>query len=173
MSMCCQNLPKISKLLSSKFSELFRNFWQTSTIFKKTCDFRAVQRSALCRSRRELSNAYSLANFGVDTAENEPSKVPSAGSPCARAGCRGRTSAAQPRSKLLLHGECSRARLLKLFFCEAQATSWSDRSAASHAAETAQPGGAGHPSFELRGGRRRSAGRCHLSSRPQASFRDV
>ena len=34
-----------------------------------------MQRSALCRSQRELSNAYLLANFGFDTAENEPSKV--------------------------------------------------------------------------------------------------
>ena len=32
-----------------------------------------MQRSALCRSRRELSNAYLLAKFGFDTAENEPS----------------------------------------------------------------------------------------------------
>ena len=31
-----------------------------------------MQRSALCRSRRELSNAYLLAKFGFDTAENEP-----------------------------------------------------------------------------------------------------
>ena len=38
-------------------------------------DSKAVQRSALCRSRRELSNAYLLANFDFDTAENEPSKV--------------------------------------------------------------------------------------------------
>ena len=37
--------------------------------------FRAVQRSALCRSRRELSNAYFLAKFGFDTAENEPSGI--------------------------------------------------------------------------------------------------
>ena len=29
----------------------------------------------MCRSRRELSNAYFLAKFGFDTAENEPSKV--------------------------------------------------------------------------------------------------
>ena len=28
----------------------------------------------MCRSRRELSNAYLLAKFGFDTAENEPSK---------------------------------------------------------------------------------------------------
>ena len=34
-----------------------------------------MQRSALCRSRRELSNAYSLAKFCIDTAENEPYKV--------------------------------------------------------------------------------------------------
>ena len=34
-----------------------------------------MQRSALCRSRRELSNEYLVANFGFDTAENEPLKV--------------------------------------------------------------------------------------------------
>ena len=34
-----------------------------------------MQWSALCRSRRELSNAYLRAKFGFDTAENEPSKV--------------------------------------------------------------------------------------------------
>ena len=31
-----------------------------------------MQRSALCRSRRELSNQYLLAKFGFDTAEHEP-----------------------------------------------------------------------------------------------------
>ena len=41
----------------------------------KNWDCRAVQRSALCRSRRELSNAYFLAKFCFDTAENEPSQV--------------------------------------------------------------------------------------------------
>ena len=29
----------------------------------------------MCRSRRELSNAYFLAEFGFDTAENEPCQV--------------------------------------------------------------------------------------------------
>ena len=29
----------------------------------------------MCRSRRELSNAYLLAKFGFDTAENEPCKI--------------------------------------------------------------------------------------------------
>ena len=43
--------------------------------FDKQLNCRAVQRSALCRSRRELSNADLLAKFGFDSAENEPSKV--------------------------------------------------------------------------------------------------
>ena len=34
-----------------------------------------MQRSAFCRSRRGLSNAYFLAKFGFDTAENELCKV--------------------------------------------------------------------------------------------------
>ena len=34
-----------------------------------------MQRIALCRSRRELSNAYFLAKFGFDTEENEPCQV--------------------------------------------------------------------------------------------------
>ena len=34
-----------------------------------------MERSALCRSRRELSNADLLAKFGFDTAENEPAKI--------------------------------------------------------------------------------------------------
>ena len=34
-----------------------------------------MQRSALCRSRRELSNAYFLAKFRFDTAENEQCKI--------------------------------------------------------------------------------------------------
>ena len=38
-------------------------------------DSKTVQRSALCRSRRELSNEYLLAKIGVDTAENEPVEV--------------------------------------------------------------------------------------------------
>ena len=36
---------------------------------------RTLQRSALCRSPRELSNEYLLAKFGFDPAENELSKV--------------------------------------------------------------------------------------------------
>ena len=51
--------------------------WQNSSIsfFGKKCDFGAVQKSALYRSRRKLSNAYLLAKFGVDTAKNEPCQV--------------------------------------------------------------------------------------------------
>ena len=36
---------------------------------------RAVHRSVLCRSRRELSTAYLVAKIGFDRAENEPRKV--------------------------------------------------------------------------------------------------
>ena len=38
-------------------------------------DSKTVQRSAFCRSRRELSNACLLAKIGFATAEHEPSKV--------------------------------------------------------------------------------------------------
>ena len=62
----CQN---ISEHFVKKISKIFGKFCQ------KKWDSGAVQRSALCRSRRELSNAYFLAKFGFDTAENEPSKV--------------------------------------------------------------------------------------------------
>ena len=54
-----------------------------------------MQRSAWCRSRRELSNAYLLAKFRFDTAENEPSKsLPDradlfSGSPAPAAGAAG------------------------------------------------------------------------------------
>ena len=54
-------------------------FGNILAVFSKQCDFRAVQRSASCRSRRELSNAYLVANFGFDTADNEPSEVPHPG----------------------------------------------------------------------------------------------
>ena len=53
----------------------FANFFCNKCLLKKNWDCRAVQRSALCRSRRELSNAFLVAKFGFDTAENEPSKV--------------------------------------------------------------------------------------------------
>ena len=59
----------ISKILN------FANFGKILAMFSKKCDFRAVQRSALCRSRRELPNAYLLAKFGSDAAENEPCQV--------------------------------------------------------------------------------------------------
>ena len=41
----------------------------------KTVQRSAFDSSALCRSRRELSNEYLLAKIGVDTAENEPLEV--------------------------------------------------------------------------------------------------
>ena len=55
----------------AEFSENFGNVLQKIEIAELWIP-KAVQRSALRRSRRELSNAYLLAKFGVDTAENEP-----------------------------------------------------------------------------------------------------
>ena len=67
------------KLFLKEFLLNFTKILKTSNFLqnfnKGHCDFRAVQRNALCRSRRELSNAYLLAKFGFETAENEPSKV--------------------------------------------------------------------------------------------------
>ena len=54
---------------------LARFFFPQFSIMDSKSDSKAVQRSALCRSRRELSNEYLLAKFGFDTAENEPCKV--------------------------------------------------------------------------------------------------
>ena len=70
----CQNFANFFAKFSKfrKVREKIAKFWQNSSKFLKKCDFRSVQRSALCRSRRELSNEYLLAKFGFDTAENEP-----------------------------------------------------------------------------------------------------
>ena len=63
------NFARFSEIFGKMFGEFF------GKILTRNCDCRAVQRSALCRSRRELSNAYFLAKFGFDTAENEPLKA--------------------------------------------------------------------------------------------------
>ena len=72
-----------------KFGENSAKFWQNLRNFgkkqqkiqqfltkilrlKNGANSKTVQMSALCRSRRELSNEYLLAKFGFDTAENEP-----------------------------------------------------------------------------------------------------
>ena len=72
-------LQNSAKCKLAKCLKLFAICWQNSSKIlekhRKTRDFRAVQRSSLCRSRRELSNAYLLAKFRFDTAENEPCKV--------------------------------------------------------------------------------------------------
>ena len=75
----CQNFRKKSVWKIAHFAiflNIFANFGKFYYFFWKKCAFRCVQRSALCRSRRELSNAYLLIKFGFDTAENEPCKVP-------------------------------------------------------------------------------------------------
>ena len=55
---------------------MWRENWQIfSDFWTKFWALRTVQRSALCRSRRELSNTYFLAKFGFDTIDNEPRQV--------------------------------------------------------------------------------------------------
>ena len=65
--MCC--------LMASRFHlfgvVLARSFFPSFRLWNP----KAVQMRALCRPRRELSNAYLLAKFRFDTAENEPCKA--------------------------------------------------------------------------------------------------
>ena len=55
----------------------------------------------MCRSRQKLSNAYLLAKFGFDTAENEPCKV--CPTPRGAAGplCDGQSKRSPPGADLL------------------------------------------------------------------------
>ena len=69
---CCELLNGLS---FSRFL-LFRGcFGQVLFPHFSIMDSKTVQRSALCRSRRELSNEYLLAKIGVNTAENKPLEV--------------------------------------------------------------------------------------------------
>ena len=67
-----ENVGKICEILGKKIGKNSAFFNENFEIRE---DSKAVQRSALCRSRRELSNEYLLAKIGVDTAENEPLEV--------------------------------------------------------------------------------------------------
>merc|ERR1719305_1797624 len=92
-----------------------KTFWRFLTKkLRLENDSKTVQRSALCRSRRELSNEYLLAKIGVDTAENEPLEVwgkiqftthftPYCS--CFRADCA--TAAKQPRSRANSAASCA------------------------------------------------------------------
>ena len=60
----------------ANFLAIFKQKIELSVyFFTQTDSTRTVQRSVFYRSRRELSNAYLIAKFGFDTAENEPFKV--------------------------------------------------------------------------------------------------
>ena len=53
----------------------FENFWWNLTKFRRTSEFRAVQKIwKFCRTRKTLQNEYLVAKIGVDIAENGPSK---------------------------------------------------------------------------------------------------
>ena len=70
--------PGTSTRLSSQIfiNSIAKMFWRFLTKkLRLEIDSKTVQRSALCRSRRELSNEYLLAKIGVDIAENEPLEV--------------------------------------------------------------------------------------------------
>ena len=64
-----------------KFCKILQNLEKSLNFDEKmkksaNFEFAAVQRNVESdRSRKILKNEYSLAKFGVDTAENEPSKV--------------------------------------------------------------------------------------------------
>ena len=63
----------LAEIYTMHSNALYRSLVEISTMHSFALDKKVlVQRSALCRSRRELSNAYLLAKFGFDTAENEP-----------------------------------------------------------------------------------------------------
>ena len=75
---CHQNSQKKCKIRCRKWkigNSIFHSRKNVDDFWLKFWDWRTVQRSALCRSRRELSNEYLLAKIGVDTAENEPLEV--------------------------------------------------------------------------------------------------
>ena len=63
------------QMVANNFATIFQFAEIQQNLRKNFRDCRAVQRSALCRSRRELSNAYFLEKFRFDTAENEPCQV--------------------------------------------------------------------------------------------------
>ena len=75
-----RNSRKIIKNLAN-FARKIANFDENFEIRDhfSPVDSKPVQRSASCRSWRELSNAYFVAKFDFDTAENEPSEVPHPG----------------------------------------------------------------------------------------------
>ena len=66
----CKNLQKFAKNQQN-----FQQFLTKKIEIRERWISKTVQRSALCRSRRELSNEYLRAKIGVDTAENEPLEV--------------------------------------------------------------------------------------------------
>ena len=67
---------KFSAIFNEKIEIRERSFFPSFRLWIP----KTVQRSALCRSWRELSNKYLLAKFGFDTAENEPYRFVSSSS---------------------------------------------------------------------------------------------
>ena len=59
-------------VVGEKFSKFWKKLQKLQRFLNKKLSFGNGARSALCRSRRELSNEYLRAKFGFDTAESEP-----------------------------------------------------------------------------------------------------
>ena len=91
----------------------FTKFWELTT----------VQRSALWRSRRELSNAYLIAKFGFDTAETEPSKVCS---PPVRAASKRLRSAARQLNDLDPEAHDVTPKVWLILTCNYKLWNWND-----------------------------------------------
>ena len=71
------------KICENYFAKFCEETGKNSAIFNENFEIRerskTVQRSALCRSRRKLSNEHLLAKFGFDTTENFDSSLTNAG----------------------------------------------------------------------------------------------
>ena len=76
---CSANRRENCKKLTMLFEILWKDAKIRDEIFLKYWGMSGAKACKSCRSRQELSNEYLLANFGVDTEENEPCKVCSFG----------------------------------------------------------------------------------------------
>ena len=79
-------------------SHFFDKIENSSNKEKEKCDFRAVQRSASCRSRRELSNAYFHAKFASIQPRTSPVKFARSSRGAGKGGRPGARPGAEDRS---------------------------------------------------------------------------
>ena len=68
-------LAKIKYYLEKNLSKFAKKLEKKSGNFRKFENSSSREECGMCRSRKMLKNAYLDAKIGVDTEENEPSKV--------------------------------------------------------------------------------------------------